>query len=726
MIYNQFELPNQKQPEAKWTKKYYLEHANRLIEFIGNKVLSERNETIAELYRSYSCELSGKEIENNQTLTRQYGYDLGVEYMIYPLSEMLVDQLVQEYISLPRRQKLYSINKRAINEKLDEKLKYINEEIFREINKSLEEELGFVPETENPEIDLPDDVEVFFSKNYKTQEEELGDDLIIHFLKVLKEERTIKTLLQDYLIGEQALGMMDEKNGHPTIKRAKYDESYIDLNPDEEIQRDINIFANFPYMTQNEILNKYDLNKTQEKDVMDLFDRMSKGSLLNHPFSFGKESKDTITYQNCNKGISYRGWYESTSTHRIRTLVLMWRSRKEIRAKVFINKHTDKKEYKIIGKNAKVRKRDVIETTSIETVRYIEMLGPEICLEWGEMKERNSFIDDQKSVRLPVFALRGRNTMFSNQVRSVVAKTYQLQKIASDILFELRLAIKATNGRVLVYDTAQIPKQFLDAYGKKGAINRMLHHVKKDKIILFNSKDKNHRQSFNQFTALDMSNRGQTADLINSLMLIESLAKKFVGLTPERQGESEKYQTATATDRAVIASNVRTEVYYNPFDELVQDLLGKMLIKAKSVYKTGQVFQYVFGDLLSKFLTVTGKFFNVDLGIFIGDRFKDKKDKEVIDTAATQALSNASDKELILDLINVLEADSASESKAILEKGLKAFDDLQAQNAKAAAEAEKAKLDDKQADRDHEQTLQDKQQQPPQVCYPNLLHPHRR
>src|SRR5210317_873005 len=98
MTYEQFELPNQRRPEKEWTKKLYLEHANRLIEFVGNRTLSRRNEVVARLYRAYNCMLSGKELEANKTITKQYGHDLGVQYTIYPLSEMLVDQLVGEYL----------------------------------------------------------------------------------------------------------------------------------------------------------------------------------------------------------------------------------------------------------------------------------------------------------------------------------------------------------------------------------------------------------------------------------------------------------------------------------------------------------------------------------------------------------------------------------------------------------------------------------------------------
>ena len=97
MNYNHFQLPNQRVPESKWKKKYYIEHANRMLEFVGSETETARNEAISKYYRRYSCELNATEQELNRSLTQQYGFDLGVEYMVYPLCEMIVDQLVGEY-----------------------------------------------------------------------------------------------------------------------------------------------------------------------------------------------------------------------------------------------------------------------------------------------------------------------------------------------------------------------------------------------------------------------------------------------------------------------------------------------------------------------------------------------------------------------------------------------------------------------------------------------------
>lgn len=66
MNYKHFELPNQRLPEAQWTKKLYIEHANRMIEYIGSDTYLVRNELIARYFRRYNCELSPKEQKVNE------------------------------------------------------------------------------------------------------------------------------------------------------------------------------------------------------------------------------------------------------------------------------------------------------------------------------------------------------------------------------------------------------------------------------------------------------------------------------------------------------------------------------------------------------------------------------------------------------------------------------------------------------------------------------------
>lgn len=684
MSINFFQLPNQIMAESEWKEEKYSEHANLMVQFIGNSKNTEYIEDIDEAYRAYNNELGSKEEALNKKITGQYGDDLGIEYTNYPLVEMTVDQLVSEYMGMPLQKTLYSINKRAINEKLDHKVMLLSEDLFRKENEKIKNEIGLELPTENPEVDIPDDIEEFHTKNYKTSNEELVNDLVEFFLESRKEKRTIKALLYDYFIGEECTVFIDKQNGHPKLFRAKYNESYVDLDPDKEVQDDPSVFAFYPFKTKNQILNEFDLNKTQRKKIDEIFDSMNDGSLLMDEISYRGNIK---TGYNCPTGVSYKNWTDNSSSLRLRCFTMMWKSRKQIRVKVFQDEYGNNN-YKILSKDYKARKRDTIETTTVEVARYIKMLGPELILDYGELDERMTYIDDKKSIKLPIVSLKGRNNLYGSELRSVAKKLIPLQRFASDLLFELRIASKNNNGRALVYDMAQVPKFFIQTFGTKNALSRVLHHLKKDKIIVFNSKDRPGKNTFNQFTSVDLSNRGQISDLISGLAMIEDLARKFVGLSKERQGEVDKYQTASGTDAAIMASNARTEVYYSLFDDFYEDVLERLMLKSRYVYKKGEVFPYMMGGLRMKFLTISEPFFQEDIAVYFGDRFKNKKSKEIIDRAASQALSTATDKELILDLINVLDEDYASEAKGILERSFERLEELNRANSEAMQQAE--------------------------------------
>ena len=696
MRFAPFELPELDASSLKNNEKKYKEIGNLMIKYISSRDYEGRLGGIAKYEQKYLAE----DVER-KSVTDPYGENLGQKYETYPLIEGIIDDIIGKYLSRPLKRKVYSVNKDAINSKLDEKVDYIAEEIFRDINEKMNQENNLELETESPEIELPEDIEEFFSKTYKTLAEELSDDLITQFLDVNKYKDKIKYLLTEYLYGDTCAGYMDKKNGHPELVRLRYDECTYDIDPTKEVQDDMEYFAFYKWYTENEIYNEFRLNKKDKKKVKEVFISMDDGNLLqddimnNYPYP-GSD-------QNCKGGVSYKGWVDDQTKsrrHRMRVLVMKFKARRDLKALIYNNKKTGKDVYKLLPEGYKERNRDKIEVTSIETIHVVKMLGPEIMLEYGEVEERNGYIDNPAKATIPAFALVGKTHLKSRRIRSVAAKLEGIQMQASDILFQMRLLINSTDGKVMIYDAAQTPKQFIDSYGASNAINRVFHHMKKDKVVIINSKDKKDRHTFNQFTTMDLSNRGLMKDLMDGLMLIEDLARKFVGLTKEAQEGGEKYQTATSVNRSIIASNSRIEVYFEPFDSLMGTLLHKFLQKCKNVYSEGQVFQQIFGDMQTKFMSIHKDFLDVDLGMYIGDSAKDLRDKQIIDQGAQMALGSAQTPEIILDLINVLEKDNASESKAILERSVAAMAKITEQQA---ADAEKLERDKMQHESDMKQ-----------------------
>lgn len=685
-------IPDQTIPEGEKTEEWHILHATNYASYSLSDAYNDQRRLMLKYYRAYNAELSDEEMALTKVITCPNGHDLGIEYVVYPLIQTKLEQFIGEFLLRPIRRKAYAMDKKSKNEKFEEKLKMLGEEIMRGLSEKMEGQLGFKPETQNSEMELPPNVEEFFEKDFKSIAEEVADGLLKLFLDVNKEKNKLKEYFLDYCITDRAHSVLHKLNGHTRSRKVHPMDCDYDLDPYKTVQDNHEYFFENYYLTENEIYNSFSLSDTQKEGVKEAFTAIG---------DRGISSPDSEELTTSHK---YDGWYQTNNkVSRLRIVSAMWKSRKRVTLKTNTNK--DNKEFvKKVGEKDDIRKKDKLDHIDGENPRYVLMLGPNICLEWGEMKQRHSSVDAPWACTLPVVSIVRDNTTGTSMIKSPAAKLFQLQQMASEVLFEIRLALKtAGDSRVLVYDAAQTPKEFTKG-GFEGGLNKVMHHIKKDKLMIINSKEKGMgKNSFNQFTSLDLSQKGAVQDLFRGLAVIEDLASKFIGITPEREGEVGQYQTATGTDKAIRGSTARTEVIYSPFDSFIQAMLEKVLLRAKHDYEEGEIIQYVFGQMQTKFLKLFKEFFLSDMGIYLSDARKDKQAAETIDRAAEMALSNANTPEIIMGLIEVFEGDSASEKKAVFQRMLNSMEKMRAEQAKAeqeaAAQAQKAEMEDKEANR---------------------------
>lgn len=674
-----FSFPDQTIPESKKDKDWHAEHAKSFVDYTtSNTYYRGQRQQMLKYYRAYLADLSEKEQKLIRTITCPYGHDLGMEFIVYPLVEMKVEQLVGEFMQRPLKRKVYVKNKKGKNAKLEKKSSMIAESFMRQMAKDMEKSLGFEPKTQNPDVELPQEIQEQEEMEVKVIAEEVGQDLLDYFLDVRREGEKFKDVIRDYFICDRGHFTLDEENGHPTIRGVHPLNCEHDLDPYKNIQDDHMYFYESYMMTEDQIYNNHTLTREEKEQLNSLFSSIRGDSTTDDQY-------DTNTIST---SINYDGWIDNSSDiARLRCVKLIWKSRRKIKFRVSINQKTGKEILKRLPDNYKKRKNDKIKQIEVEDPRFVLMAGPELVLEYGRMDERYSHMDSPKTCKLPVVSLVRQNKVGSSKIRSVAAKLYQLQMFASEILYEFRLAVKRSGGRVLVYDTAQTPKQF-NKGSHDSALNQVMHHVKKDQMLFINSKDKAAQRaaSFNQFTSLDLSNKGQLQDLLGALAFIEDLADKFTGLSPERQGQVGQYQTATGVDSAVRGSTARTEVFFTPFDEFVVSTLEKVLMKAKKTYQKGEVIDYVLGDFKSKFLVLFDEFFDADLGLYIADSRKEAERARKIDEAAQLALANPTGPEMVMGLIEIFEGETASEKKAVFANILKSLEKVKEQNREAEAE----------------------------------------
>lgn len=671
-------LLDQTIPESQKDEEWHILHATTYVSSSYDNNNNQKSE-ITKYFRAYQAELNDEERELTKSVTCPGGIDLGQEYIVYPLIQSKIEQIVGEFMLRPIRRKAYAIDKKSQDAKLKKKVAMVTEEIMRELSEDINKEAGFKTETENQNIDLPKDVEEFFEKSYKMISEEVADGLLRLFLDVNKEKNKFRSLFTDYAICDRAHAVLDKSKGHTTLRKVHPSDADYDLNPYEVVQKDHDSFFENYYLTENEIYNSFlELTNEQKKEVKNMFNQLSGNS--------GNDSSDVeqISYSD-----KFNGWTNnSNKTDRIRIVIAKWKSRKRNSFKVSPSSDGKRKFHKKLKEDYKPRKSDVIKHLDIEVPRFCVMIGPDICLDWGEMPERYTRVDAKWTCFLPVVSIVRDNTIGSSAIKSVAAKLYQLQQMASEILFELRLAMKsAGDSRALVYDAAQMPK----AFASTGGLNRVFHHLKKDKLLVINTKDKgNERNTFNQFTSLDLSQKGGINDLMQGLAYIEDLASKFVGISPEREGQVHQNQTATGTNKALRGSYARTEIIFTPFDEFIQAILERAIMKMQHDYEEGQVIQYVFGDMKTKFMKIFKEFFSADLGVYLSDGRKDLEISEKINQATELAIQGTNTPEMMMGLIEVFEGESASEKKAVFARILKSLEEVRQQNQQAAQEQFKA------------------------------------
>lgn len=685
-------LPDQTIPESQKDKEWHMLHAEAFASFSATGAYNDERANILKYFRAYNAELTDQERELSKVITCPNGKDLGVEYIVYPLIQTKIEQIVGEFMQRPIKRQAYAIDKRSKNKKYEEKLKMLSEELMRDFSAKMEQDLGFKPETAEKDIEIPDDIEEFFEKDFKTIAEDVANNLITLFLDVNKNKQKLREMFTNFCVSDRAHSVLDKVKGHTTARGVHPLDSSYDIDPYKVVQDDHDYFFESYWLTENEVYNSFpELSKKEKDDVKKMFEAM-------HSVSENGEDSESLS-------TTYKtdGWYSTANNvGRLRLVYAMWKSRKRVSIKVSENKKTGKKIYKKLNDEKEARKRDKVEHIDGEMPRFCVMLGPDVCLDHGVMEHRFSSVDDPYSCRLPVVSVIRENPTGTSHIKSIAAKLYQLQQLASEVLFEIRLAIRhAADSRVLVYDVAQMPKAFSKKGYEKG-LNQVMHHVKRDKFMFINSADKGSKgKSFNQFTSLDLSQKGAIQDLFNGLAVIEDLAAKFAGISPEREGQIGQYQTKGNADSAIRGSASRTEVIYTPFDEFIQTMLDRALMRMRKDYPEGEVIQFIFGEMKTKFLKLHKDFFESDFGIYLSDARKDNEIAQRIEAAAEMALSTSNTPDMVLGLIEVFEGETANDKKAVFQRMLKSMEEIRQEQMQAeqeaqaaAAEAEKAKTEE--------------------------------
>lgn len=198
---------------------------------------------------------------------------------------------------------------------------------------------------------------------------------------------------------------------------------------------------------------------------------------------------------------------------------------------------------------------------------------------------------------------------------------------------------------------------------------------------------------FNQTSVLDLDESEKIERLIKLAIIFEDQGFKQVGITPQRQGQTQASETATGVQQAINNSYAITETYFENFYNYKRRKLKAILDVAQyCASNQGDItLSYITSDLGEAFIKVNGTELMLrDIGVNVGNSQETIMGLEM---ARRLALENNTTNLPMSTLVKMI--------------GLKSVADI----TKALEDAEAKRMEEVQRQREHEQQLQQQQLQ---------------
>lgn len=656
-------FPIQQIPESDKNKQWHRMHIDIFIQSLGvsnNFHLASKEDE----YRNSNTYNAVFDPQSKKSITSPNGSLINLEYKVWPLARQKVRQLVSDFQARPMRKKVSTINKEAENRRAKHELDLSLEKALQEVNAEISEMLGFdVNDQESQEqLEIPDDISKYISMTYREAIEDQLQIGVDYLLYANKLSEVFKYGFIDAMTYFKSFFKVYIYDGDPYWRRIDPRNCFYDVPDNSEFLDDCQWFIEERWLTVNQIISEYpELTNLEIKQLQEMV-------------TSGETS-----------GSSWIDWKVGQGM-RIRVVSMEWKSLMQTKVKISENKkNPNNPYYKKVKDDYKPRKSEKTISRVVDDIRKCTLIGNEIVTDWGRVENQVRSVDSPEKASLSYVGLIGDAT--SGEQHSLVKELEYLQDFASDILFTIKKTSMKLGKRALVYDFAQMPKQFA---ARKNPLESVLHHMGEDSIIGINSKDESNRgkqHSFNQFKDVNLSPSGDVNELINLFMVIEDLASKVSGVSPQREGQTEQYETGVNNRSAIIASTRRTEIYMRPYDALVQRVIERAINLTKIAWKDGKKARFFMGDGAMAVLNVMPDVELNDYGFYLGDGGKDLNMKDKIDAVATNYLQGANEPEMILQMIKVLKQDTADEAEQILEAGIQKMSEINEQRMQSEQES---------------------------------------
>jgi len=628
----------------------------------------QSGDTITKDVRNYEIYNGQFNREDYKYLTEQYGASYPARLVNYPIVQPKIDLLLGEDLHRPLDTKVVTINQEAINRKEDHKVTMVMNKLMEEVRAQMKEQ-GMEVNAEGQDIPVPEDIDTFMRYNYRESIEEAVQDGLEFLTNRYKIKNKFKEGFRDLLITGKEAYRIEIKDGDPQARRVDPRSLGYDLSGETDDLGEANWITEERWLSPSDVVDEFG-DQLTDKDIK-LIESLSQQA--------GGGDVDGANKSWLSKGAS--------GDLRVKVVHGEWRSLRKIQYKLSNNKHdSDKPFRKMVSDKYKKRKGEKVRKVVVDDIWQATKIAGTMIVNAQRVPNQIRALDDPSAANLSyVGVVRNHTTGVSISMVDLLKNVQMLYNI---VMYHIELSMARAGGKAVVYDVAQMPANL----GMN--MQDVMYHIKNDGIIPINSKDEGMQaQTFNQFQQIDFTLSSSVQQLINLKVMLEDMAGQVSGVTKQREGQVEQYEQVGNAKRAVVQSATVTRSWFWSHDMVKQDVLMRCANLMKIAWSEGKKTATVFGDGTYKFISILPDVSLNDYGVFLGDGGKDEEMKAAVAQLAQSALQSGQID--MLDVIRIFKSDTLTESEHILERGLEAAKEMQAQQQEAAGQQAQAEAEAK-------------------------------
>ena len=608
-----FNLPAQKIPDSKKTKKWFKENIDAIDSngfFLEEGVrASYKNRRIN--YDLYNGKLDMNDLVRTVNPNELKGLNLEQKIQHYPIAVPRLNVLIGEELKRRFDYKIILTNPDSVSIKEEEKLALYMQSVQEFLTNNYKEE-----ELEKKMMDLQD----YMDHDWQDHREIVANKILRHLFQELKLKHEFNDGFKDVLLAGEEYYMADIVSGDPVLRRVDTEKVYWLRSGFSNRIEDSDLIVIDEYWSPGRIVDTYhDVLTNGEMDTIQRGITEGGGSSSNNPFR-GTQEPDFVLAETNEEANIINGLIES-ATHgntlnrsmdnhgNIRVLKVLWRSWRRVKKVKYFDEQGDE-QFEYFPDSYKV------DETKGESASYIWIN------EWLEATK----IAEDIYVNLrpkPVQYHKLNNPSYCHP--GIVGRTYSTSKFTTvslmdrlkhyqylyDTFFDrLNKLLSNHRGKVLVMDFSIIPdgwepEQWFaylanmniavkDSFkeGAKGAATGKL-------------AGNLGRGGDHSYIDLDQSNAIQ--HYIGLLEFIKQQMSEISGVSDQRLGQIENRETIGGVERSITQSSHITEWYFSQHEDVKLDALALLLDTAKIAYKgKNKKVQYILDDLNIQMLNIDG------------------------------------------------------------------------------------------------------------------------